>query len=168
MRTPFILVGTLAAFLIGALAWWRRHPRIGSGYMNRVINPWLVRHGVLDQTHGEIGLVEHVGRRSGVVRLTPIHLVPIDDGFRMVVPLGVESQWAQNVLAAGHCRIQVAGTVQEFDRPALMAPTEVVGVPAIPGHLMNWLGFRYLLLHRHAELQGGLEQPAAPAVASAA
>jgi deazaflavin-dependent oxidoreductase (nitroreductase family) len=169
MRTLLIIASAAAAALVAAMTWWRRHPRVGSGYMNRVVNPWLVRHGVLDHTRGEIGLVEHVGRRSGVVRISPIHLVPTDDGFRMVVPLGVASQWARNVLAAGHCRIQVGGTVQEFDRPAFVAATDISGVPPIVGQVMNWLGFRYLLLHRLSEHPGSLNQPAiAPAEAVAA
>ena len=166
MRTLLILAAAAVAALVGALAWWRRHPRVGSGYVNRVVNPWLIRHGVVDHTRGEIGLVEHVGRRSGVVRISPIHLVPTDDGVRMVVPLGDESQWARNVLAAGHCRIQVGGTVQEFDRPAFVAATDTTGVPPIVGHVMNWLGFRYLLLHRLSEHPGSLEQ-GTPAAAEA-
>jgi deazaflavin-dependent oxidoreductase (nitroreductase family) len=126
-----------------------------------------VRQGIISKSEGEIGLLEHVGRKSGVVRVTPIHPVPTETGFRIIVPLGEESQWAQNVLAAGHCRVQVGDVVHELDEPVLVAPSTVEGVPAIAGRAMEWLGFRYLALRRFAEHPGALEpaaerEPAAP------
>ena len=90
--------------------------------MNRVVNPWLVEHQAADRSAGEIGLLEHIGRASGKVRVSPVHPVPIEGGYRIVVPLGAESQWARNVLAAGHCRLQIGDSVHELG----LAP----GVPA--------------------------------------
>jgi deazaflavin-dependent oxidoreductase (nitroreductase family) len=151
-----LVLGTFGALLVGAAAWWRRHPRFGSAWVNRVVDPWLVRRGVIDKSAGEIGLIEHVGRRSGTVRLSPVHPVPIDDGYRIIVPLGVESQWARNVLAAGHCRLQVGHVVHELDEPTLVVPSAVDDLPPLTGRVMEWLGFRYLLLHRFAEGPGSL------------
>lgn len=141
----------------GAVLWWRRHPRTGSTWVNRVANPWLVRRGVARLSRGEIGLLEHVGRRSGIVRFTPVHPVPTADGFRIIVPLGSESQWARNVLAAGHCRLQVGEEIHELDEPRLIAPALAEGVPAVAARLMDWLGFRYLALRRFARRSGALE-----------
>jgi deazaflavin-dependent oxidoreductase (nitroreductase family) len=152
------LIGGGGVAIAAAFAWWRRHPRFGSGYVNRVIDPWLVRHGIVDRSGGEIGLLEHVGRRSGAVRTSPVHPVRTDDGFRIVVPLGVESHWAQNVLAAGHCRIQIGDVVHELDEPVLVVPSSVEGISPVIGRLMDWLGFRYLLLHRFAEHPGLLAE----------
>ncbi len=141
----------------GALVrYWRRHPRLGAGTVNRIVNPWLMRHEVADASRGEIGLLEHVGRTTGTVRVTPIHQVQTADGFRIIVPLGSESQWARNVLAAGHCRVQVGDAVHELDEPRLLNPTEVGSVPPILGRTMAWLGFRYLRLHEFAEHPGTL------------
>jgi hypothetical protein len=92
-----------------------------------------------------------VGRTTGVVRVTPVHPVPTEDGFRIIVPLGLQSQWAQNVLAAGQCRLQVGDVVHKLDEPVLVAPSMVDGAPRLAGRLMDWLGFRYLSLHRFAE-----------------
>src|SRR5690242_1325525 len=78
---------------IAAIEWWRRHRRFGASFVTRVIDPWLVRRGIVDKTGGEIGLIEHVGRRSGMVRTAPVHPVATEDGFRIIVPLGLESQW---------------------------------------------------------------------------
>ena len=160
MRRIALGLGSAAAAVAVAAAWWRRHPRVGSGYVNRVVNPWLVARGVAEKSVGEIGLLEHVGRSSGTVHVSPVHPVPIDRGFRIVVPLGLESEWAKNVLAAGHARIQVGETVHEVDEPVLLSPIEVRGVPPVAGHVMDWLGFRYLILHEFAARAGMLEQPA--------
>ena len=145
-------VGTIGV----AVLWWRRHPRAGAAWVNRVANPWLVRRGVPVLSRGEIGLLEHVGRRSGLIRVTPVHPVPTAEGFRIIVPLGTESQWAQNVLSAGRCRLQLGNELHELDEPRLIEPGTVDGVPAVAARLMQWLGFRYLALRRFASQSGSL------------
>jgi deazaflavin-dependent oxidoreductase (nitroreductase family) len=127
-----------------------------------VADPWLVGHGIVGGSAGEIGLIEHVGRRSGTVRVSPVHPVPTERGFRIVVPLGLESRWARNVLAAGHCRLQVGDTVYELDEPALVPPSAIEGVPALARRVMDWLGFRYLVLHRLTEAPGTLASVTRP------
>jgi deazaflavin-dependent oxidoreductase (nitroreductase family) len=162
----------LAGLIGGFAAWWRRHPRFGAEWVNRVADPWLVRQGVVSGSKGEIGLLEHVGRKSGTVRVTPVHPVRTPDGFRIIAPLGVESQWAKNVLAAGHCRLQVGEVLYELDEPQLVMASTVEGLPDPATRVMDWLGFRYLALRRFAEGPGTLEttMPAAadatPATAS--
>jgi deazaflavin-dependent oxidoreductase (nitroreductase family) len=147
------------------VAWWRRHPRFGAEWVNRVADPWLMRQGVVTSSKGEIGLLEHVGRKTGTVRVTPVHPVRTADGFRIVVPLGVESHWASNVVAAGHCRLQVDEVVHELDEPLLVMPSMVEGLPKLATRAMDWLGFRYLVLRQFAEHPGTLETPVeAPAI----
>ena len=158
--------GMVVAAIAGAVAWWRRHPRLGAAWVNRVADPWLIRQGVVAGSNGELGLLEHVGRSSGTVRVTPIHPVRTTDGFRIVVPLGAESQWARNVIAAGRCRIQVGQIVHELDEPRLVGPSAVAGLPMPAARLMDWLGFRYLLLRQFAEHEGTLETRAAEAAAA--
>ena len=156
MRKTLLIVAGMALIGGGAVAWWRRHPRFGAAWVTKVANPWLVRQGVIAGSRGELGLLEHVGRKTGAVRATPIRPVPTSDGFRVVLPLGVASQWAQNVLAAGHCRLEVANTVHELDEPRLVLPSEVPELPRVATRLMDWLGFRYLLLHRFDSKLGSL------------
>ena len=157
MRRLALMLGAVGVAAIGAAAWWRAHPRLGSSWVNRVVDPWLVGHGVVDRTAGEIGLVEHVGRKSGIVRVSPVHPVPTDGVFRIIVPLGLKSRWAQNVLAAGHCRLQVGAVVHELDEPMLVAPSMVVGLQPLASRVMGWLGFPHLLLHRLSEAPGILD-----------
>jgi deazaflavin-dependent oxidoreductase (nitroreductase family) len=159
MGKRLVIMAGLAAMLAAFVAWWRGHQRFGADTVNRVVNPWLVEHGVAASSRGEIGLLEHTGRKSGTVRLTPIHPVRTAEGFRIVVPLGSESQWTRNVLAAGHCRVQVGDTVYELDEPRLVEPSEVDGLPAAAARAMGWLGFRYLCLRLFAEHPGALAGP---------
>jgi deazaflavin-dependent oxidoreductase (nitroreductase family) len=143
-----------AATVLGLYAvvlWWRRHPRVGTDVMNRTINPWLERHGVIGGSRGELALIEHVGRRSGTVRRTPVHPMPTVDGFRIIVPVGARSQWAQNLLAAGHGSMLFGDRRYELDEPVLETPLEVPGLPLPVRALFEWLGFRYLRLHTFDE-----------------
>ena len=156
MRRTLILLGVLGSLVLGAAGWWRRHPRFGSAWVNRVIDPWLIRQGVVERSAGEIGLIEHVGRTSGVVRITPVHPVATEDGFRIVVPLGFESQWARNVLRAGRCRMQLGEVVHELDKPVMVAPSAIDGIPPLAARLMEWLGFWYLSLRAVTTAPGTL------------
>jgi len=159
MRRIALAMALITGAVAAVVAWWRRHPRAGSAYMNRVVNPWLIEHGLPTSTHGEVGLVEHGGRISGTIHISPVHPVPIDGGFRIVVPLGLESEWARNVVAAGHARLQIGDFVHEVDEPMLLSPIEVPGIAPGPAHIMESLGFRYLVVHEFAANAGRLEQP---------
>ena len=156
MKRTMVMAAAGAAAGIAALAWWRRHPRFGTQTMNRVVDPWLVRQGVSEVTHGEIALLEHVGRVSGIVRLTPVHAVDTADGVRIIVPLGVASEWGKNVLTAGRCRLQRGETILELDTPQLVDPLALEDLPRPAARAMSWLGFRYLLLRRFEEHPGTL------------
>ena len=46
-------------------------------------------------------------------------------------------------------------TIHEVDEPRLVSPTEVATIPARAAKVMDWLGFRYLLLHQFADPGGG-------------
>ena len=56
------------------------------------------------------GIVEHVGRSSGVVRRTPINVFRHGRN-RWVVALtyGPDLDWVENVMAAGGCRLRTRG-----------------------------------------------------------
>ncbi len=143
-----IVLGATAATAYGVAQWWRQHRRTGAGVMNRIVDPWLEARGLIGQSSGELALIEHVGRTSGIVRRTPIHPVPTADGFRIIVPIGEQSEWARNVLAAGHCRLLLGDRVIDLDEPALEMPADVPGLPGPVRTLFEWLGFRYLALKR--------------------
>jgi hypothetical protein len=146
-RIVVVGVAAAAAFAIGA---WRRNPRIGTRFVNTVVNPLLVERGLAGGRLSEIGTVEHVGRRSGVHRLTPVHPEPTGTGFRILVPLGGESEWARNVLAAGHCRLHLHDQIFDLDEPAMKPAADAMDLPWLVRRVMTALGFQYLHLRTFA------------------
>ncbi len=142
-RVFFALTSLEAA---GAVLWWRRHRRWGTGFVNRVIDPRIVRWRMDERSRGEIALIEHVGRTTGILRRTPVHPVPTETGFRIIVPLASDSQWARNVLAAGRCRLKIGDVIHDLDEPRLVSPCSVAEIVWVGRIAMSWLGFRYLLL----------------------
>ncbi len=146
MRTTIALIAASTAAAGAAFSVWRRDPRIGSALVNTTVDPWLLRHGLAGGTHSEIGPLEHIGRRSGLRRLTPVHPEPTPEGFRVMVPLGARSEWARNVIAAGHCRLQLHGQVYALAEPVLVRPDRVSGLPWVIRRTMAALGFEYLSL----------------------
>jgi deazaflavin-dependent oxidoreductase (nitroreductase family) len=149
MRRSVILtagVVSLGAAVGGAVVVWRRNPRIGSAFVNSVVNPALVRRGLAGGGASELGVLEHVGRRSGTHRWTPVHPEPTADGFRIMVPLGPHSEWARNVLAAGHCRLRLHGIDYDLDEPVMIPAGDAEALPGAVRGLITALGFQYLKL----------------------
>jgi hypothetical protein len=162
VRKLTVLIAALGAALAAGLVAWRRDPRIGSGVVNRVVNPWLLERGLAGGEHSEIGPLEHVGRRSGIVRLTLVHPEPTATGFRFVVPLGTQSEWARNVLAAGRCRIGLHEQIYELAEPSFVSPSKLTDLPRVLRAAMAALGFRYLVLETVSVAPGRLEAYAGP------
>lgn len=146
----------LSGIVGGAVIAWRRNPRIGTTFVNSVVNPRLLRRGLAGGPGSELGMLEHTGRRSGIVRLTPIHPEPTPTGFRILVPLGPQSEWARNVLAAGHCRLQLRESVYDLDEPATIPAGEAEDLPGVVRRAMGALGFQYLMLRTFAANPGKL------------
>ena len=161
----FIAAGAVVG---GAVVAWRRNPRIGTTFVNSVVNPRLLRRGLAGGAVSEIGTLEHVGRTSGIRRLTPVHPEPTPEGFRIIVPLGSQSEWARNVLAAGHCRLQLHDVVYDLDEPAMIAASGAVDLPLAVRGVFAVLGFQYLTLRRFGANPGTLEPVEAVAFPPAA
>jgi deazaflavin-dependent oxidoreductase (nitroreductase family) len=140
----------IGAVFVGAAGSWRRHPRVGTAFVNSVVNPVLLRRGLAGKGRSEIATLEHVGRRSGMKRLTPVHPEATQNGFRIVVPLGMQSEWARNVIAAGRCRILLHDQVFDLDEPAMVDAGEAHDLPWPLRGVMAALGFQYLNLRTFA------------------
>jgi hypothetical protein len=159
-----LLVPTLGlAGIVALVGAWMRCTRIGAGFANDVVNPYLVRRRLSGSRASELATLEHVGRRSGIVRLTPLHAIPTADGVRFAVPLGDRSEWARNVLAAGRCRMRYHDLLIELDDPHLLAPTKDPAMGPVLGRITESLGWKYLVLHRVVEQPGDLA-PTMPSV----
>jgi deazaflavin-dependent oxidoreductase (nitroreductase family) len=56
------------------------------------------------------GVLEHVGRRSGTVRRTPLNVFHRgSDRYVIALTYGPDVQWLANVVAAGRCRVRTRG-----------------------------------------------------------
>jgi deazaflavin-dependent oxidoreductase (nitroreductase family) len=65
----------------------------------RYIAPWLPG----------LGLVIHVGRRSGTVYRTPVNLFTADGHYTIALSYGPNTDWVRNVRAAGRCDVITRG-----------------------------------------------------------
>jgi deazaflavin-dependent oxidoreductase (nitroreductase family) len=142
-----VVVSLAFGVALTVVVMWLNNRRLGANFVNSVVDPLLLRNGIAGGARSEIGAIEHVGRQSGIVRRTPVRPVPTPDGFRIVVPLATESQWARNVLAAGHCTLEWRGKVYELDEPQLLTPDACADLAQPVRWLASRLGFRYLRLH---------------------
>ena len=158
-RAMLAMAGFVVAVTAALVVYWRWFPRAGLKWTNEVGNPWLVKHGWSGAGRSEFGTLEHYGRKSGTRHLTPVHPVPTAEGFRIVVPLAEDSQWAMNVLAAGHCRLQLHDAIHELDEPLLVEPVDVRELSPLTRWAATRLGFKYLRLHRFAETPGAFFEP---------
>jgi deazaflavin-dependent oxidoreductase (nitroreductase family) len=69
--------------------------RVGLNRIIQHIAPWFPG----------LGLVLHVGRRSGRVYRTPVNLFTADGYYTVALTYGAGADWVRNVLAEGGCRI---------------------------------------------------------------
>ena len=155
--TPFAIPAVIGAVVVAAASMWRRNPQIGTAFVNSVVNPALIRRGLAGYGRSGIGTLEHVGRVSGVRRFTPVHPEPTPAGFRIIVPLGMRSEWARNVIAAGHCRLLLHDQVFDLDEPSMVDAGEALDLPSPLRRVLSALEFRYLALRTFASHPGSLE-----------
>lgn len=84
--------------------------RIGLNRLIRHVAPWFPG----------LGLVLHVGRRSGRVYSTPVNLFTADGHYTIALTYGRESDWVRNVLADGGCRIVHRGRELRLAEPRIV------------------------------------------------
>jgi len=80
----------------------------------RVLNPLELRRGVRP-------VLTHVGRSSGKTYRTPLDAHPVDGGYIVIVMYGPDSDWVQNVLAAGAATLEIEGEEFELMSPRLVS-----------------------------------------------
>jgi deazaflavin-dependent oxidoreductase (nitroreductase family) len=80
----------------------RRIAHFNKRFTNRVTRP-LAPH------LPGFGVVRHVGRTSRRQYETPVNVFTRDDGFVIALTYGTQSDWVQNVLAAGGCELVTRG-----------------------------------------------------------
>ena len=101
--------------------WYRR--------LVRRTNPIAYRLGLVGRRRSPLASVEYVGRRSGITRRTPVWAFVTSDHVIVGLPYGRDVNWARNVLASGHCRMQVHGQVYDLDEPQVRGSAELTELP---------------------------------------
>ena len=89
------------------------YPRWLAKINKRLFNPGQIRKG-------KYPVVTHVGRKSGKTYQTPLDAFRTDTGYVLVARYGPESDWVQNVLAAGEATLRVDGTEHRLGSPRLV------------------------------------------------
>jgi deazaflavin-dependent oxidoreductase (nitroreductase family) len=99
-------------------------------HFNKRVTNRLTRH-VAGWMPG-FAIVDHVGRRSGRSYQTPVNVFRVDDRYLFALTYGRDSDWVQNVVAAGRCAITSRRKRLELVSPKLFTdPTRHdVPVPA--------------------------------------
>jgi deazaflavin-dependent oxidoreductase (nitroreductase family) len=70
--------------------------------------------------------VGHVGRTSGRSYQTPLDALHIKSGYVLVCRYGPESDWVQNILAAGSATLRVDGQSVSLVSPRLVSLDEAL------------------------------------------
>lgn len=118
-------------------------PRTLARFNRRVTNP--IQRLWAGRLPG-FGIVEHVGRRSGTVYRTPVNVFEVPDGFVVAVNYGVESDWVQNLLAAGQGHVVHRGRRVRVEQPTMVRGNEALALlPPVPRFLVARLGVREVL-----------------------
>ncbi|MFI6265316.1 nitroreductase family deazaflavin-dependent oxidoreductase [Micromonospora sp. NPDC051006] len=120
----------------------RRLARFNRVVTNRVTGPlagWLPGFAV----------VIHGGRRSGREYRPPINIFRTSDGYVAALTYGV-TDWANNVLAAGGCALEIRGRQVPLTRPRLVHDPTRRDMPPVVRQLVGMIGVTDFLYLRTA------------------
>ncbi len=87
--------------------------RFNRSFTNRAANP------IARQLPG-MGLVGHVGRRSGRLYHTPVMVFRSGDDYVIALTYGAQSEWVRNVFAAGGGTLETNGRTVRLTAPRLV------------------------------------------------
>lgn len=78
-----------------------------------------------------MGIIEHVGRRSGTHYRTPLTVFSTRDGVAVLLTYGPDRDWLKNVTAAGGGTMRRYGTSFRIIDPQVMSKADAA--PAVTG-----------------------------------
>jgi deazaflavin-dependent oxidoreductase (nitroreductase family) len=99
-----------------------------------------------------MGILEHVGRRSGRVYRTPLTVFSTDDGVAILLTYGPDRDWLKNLTAAGGGRLRRHGrTVPVRDPRVVTRDQAAVHVTGLGRRVFPKLPFEKALLLTRGE-----------------
>lgn len=103
--------------------------------VRRVANPVMMRLA----GHGSLVVLEHVGRRTGTVRRTPLMAFRHGGTVTVALTYGPDVEWLRNVRAAGACRMLMSGRVLRLGPPRSLDPAVALArIPQPQRALLRW------------------------------
>jgi deazaflavin-dependent oxidoreductase (nitroreductase family) len=99
-----------------------------------------------------MGILEHIGRRSGKRYRTPLTVFSTDDGVAILLTYGPNRDWLKNLTSAGRGRMQRYGKTFEVTDPRVMP--KAVAAPSVTGlwrPIFARLPFEYALLLKRTD-----------------
>jgi deazaflavin-dependent oxidoreductase (nitroreductase family) len=123
------------------------------GPMTRVLNP-VIRKLAGHRYFPTVGLVCHVGRRSGKFYVTPVG-AHVDAVGTILVPLtfGNTSDWVRNVRAAGQCAVRLGGHQYHAVRPQFVEWSDFRPLVRAAFNPVMRVSFRLLGIQQFLRLQ---------------
>jgi deazaflavin-dependent oxidoreductase (nitroreductase family) len=94
-------------------------------FFNRVARPLSGRVAMWS-------LIEHPGRRSGVVYRTPVSMFPTPDGVAILLAYGEDRDWVRNLQAAGGGRATMSGKTFDVTDPRIVPTQEAAALLNAP------------------------------------
>jgi deazaflavin-dependent oxidoreductase (nitroreductase family) len=85
-----------------------------------------------------MGILEHVGRKSGKQFRTPLTVFTTDDGVAILLTYGPNRDWLKNITAGGGGRIKRYGKTFTVQDPRVMPKAEAA--PAVKGWMRPLFG----------------------------
>ena len=83
------------------------------------------------------GVVVHAGRKTHQQYRTPVNVFAAEAGFVIALTYGKDSNWVQNVLVAGGCRLETGGRAWRLTNPRLLHDPQHHSVPAPVGAILG-------------------------------
>ena len=99
-----------------------------------------------------MGILEHVGRRSGKRYRTPLTVFSTDDGVAVLLTYGPDRDWLKNLTAAGGGQLRRYGRTFTVTDPQVMA--KAAAAPSVKARwrpIFARLPFEYALLLKRVD-----------------
>jgi len=94
--------------------------RIAIRPMTKILNPLIIKFA--GRRHVSIAAqIQHVGRRSGKVYMTPATAHVHGEVILIALTFGNQSDWARNVRAAGGCLVRINGRTYHATNPQFLS-----------------------------------------------
>ena len=82
------------------------------------------------------GVLQHSGRKSGLVYSTPLAFTSTPGAFFVGLPWGRGTDWVRNVRAAGRCTVRLGGREFECTEPEFVGKDVVMAAATGPARLL--------------------------------